>query len=180
VNRKIVLLRGINLGPRRRVPMAGLRDLLSGAGFSEVRTYVQSGNVVLSTPLGPDELARECARLIEERFGFAVPVIARTRDELASVVAGDPFGELANEPKRYQVTFLASELEPAVADRVASLRAGRERVKVIGRELYTWHPDGVARSQLWAKLSSERFLGVTGTARNWTTVTSLLKMADDG
>jgi uncharacterized protein (DUF1697 family) len=180
VNRQILLLRGINLGARRRVAMASLRELLEGAGFTAVRTYVQSGNVVLSSSLSSDQLVRESSRLIEERFGFSVPVVARTRDELAAVVARDPFGELIDDAKRYQVTFLASELEPAVIERVVSLPGEAERVEVIGRELYTWHPGGIARSPLWAKLSSERFLGVAGTARNWTTVTTLLSMADDG
>src|SRR5947209_18450928 len=83
VNRQIVLFRGINLGPRRRVPMAELRNLLEEAGFSGARTYVQSGNVVLSSGLEPTELAEECSRLIEGRFGFQVPVVVRTRNELA-------------------------------------------------------------------------------------------------
>jgi uncharacterized protein (DUF1697 family) len=160
--------------------MAELRSLLADAGFAEVRTYVQSGNVVLSSSFEVDELEARCSRLIGERFGFSVPVVARTRDELAEVVERDPFGEVAVNPKRYQVTFLASELEPSVVERVAELQVAPEQVAVIDRELYTWHPDGIARSQLWAKLSSERFLGVTGTARNWTTVTTLLGMADDG
>ena len=160
--------------------MADLRALLGEAGFGDVRTYVQSGNVVLSSALAPGELAGHCAGLIEERFGFPVPVVVRTRDELAEVVARDPFGEVASNPKRYQVTFLAEPLTSSVVERVAELQAEPEQVVVLGRELYTWHPDGVARSQLWAKLSSERWLGVTGTARNWTTVTTLLGMADEG
>lgn len=159
--------------------MAELRNLLEEAGFSGARTYVQSGNVVLSSGLEPTELAEECSRLIEGRFGFQVPVVVRTRNELASVVARNPFGELATDPKRYQVTFLADPLEASVREQVSSLSVAPERVEVVGRELYTWHPDGVARSQLWARLSSERFLGVTGTARNWTTVTTLLAMADE-
>lgn len=160
--------------------MASLRELLSGAGFSGVRTYVQSGNVVLTSSLPSDELGLRCCRLIEERFGFSVPVVVRTRDELADVVARDPFGSLVTDAKRYQVTFLTSALPPGVAERVTGLPVDSEQVAVIGRELYTWHPDGIARSPLWAKLCSERFLGVTGTARNWTTVTTLLAMADDG
>ena len=125
-------------------------------------------------------MAAQCSGLLEERFGFSVPVVTRTRDELAAVVERDPFGKVAVNPKRYQVTFLASELEPSVIERVSELQVAPEQVAVIDRELYTWHPDGIARSQLWAKLSSERFLGVTGTARNWTTVTTLLGMADGG
>jgi uncharacterized protein (DUF1697 family) len=160
--------------------MAALRELLGEAGFSGVRTYVQSGNVVLSSSQNAAELEQEAARLIEERFGFSVPVVVRTRDELASVIERDPFGDVASNPKRYQVTFLASALSPSVASSVSELQVAPEQVAVVDREIYTWHPDGIARSKLWAKLSSERFLGVTGTARNWSTVTTLLSMADDG
>jgi uncharacterized protein (DUF1697 family) len=160
--------------------MAELRELLGEAGFSGVRTYVQSGNVVLSSSLGASELERESARLIEERFGFSVPVVVRTRDELARVVERDPFGKMASNPKRYQVTFLACALAPSVASSVSALQVAPEQVTVVDREIYTWHPNGIARSKLWAKLSSERFLGVPGTARNWSTVTTLLAMADDG
>ncbi len=159
--------------------MPELRDLLGSAGFEGVRTYVQSGNVALSSSLSSEELEREAARLIEERFGFPVPVLVRTRDELASVIARDPFGDVVTDPKRYQVTFLASALEDSVVQAVKALQVEPEQVEVIDRELYTWHPDGVARSKLWAKLSSDRVLGVTGTARNWTTVMTLLSMTDD-
>jgi uncharacterized protein (DUF1697 family) len=177
MGRRIVLLRGINLGPNKRVPMAELRELLSGAGFEDVRTYVQSGNVVVSSDAGPGELEERCERLISERFGFEVPVVVRTGDELAAVVERNPLGDVARDPKRYQVSFLGAELEEGVVERLAELAAPDERVLADGRELYAWHPDGVARSKLWAKLAGTG-LGVKATARNWATVTKLLEMAD--
>lgn len=176
--RQIVLLRGINLGPNRRVPMAGLRALLTRAGYDEVRSYVQSGNVVLSAPAGPEELARECSRLISEQFGFDVAVVARTRDQLAEVVQRNPLAELADSPKRYQVSFLSHELEAEAVTRLESLVLAPEALVVHGREIYAWHPEGVARSKLWNGLASNS-LGVTATARNWTTVTTLLEMASE-
>ncbi|MGI8411182.1 MAG: DUF1697 domain-containing protein [Solirubrobacteraceae bacterium] len=173
----IVLLRGINLGARRRIAMPELRGLLSGAGFESPRTYLQSGNVVLGGDARPEQLAQECEALIAERFGFDVAVIVRTRDELAAVVAGNPLRDVATEPKRYQVSFLAHPLGPDVVDRISALALASERFVAIGRELYAWHPEGVARSKLWNKLAGPG-LGVTATARNWTTVTNLLRMAD--
>src|SRR5436190_18517210 len=104
--RHIGLLRGINLGPSRRVAMGDLRALLRDAGYDDVRTYVQSGNIVLSSDAQPRELERQMAELISARFGFDVPVIVRTRDELAGVVAANPLGNVADDPKRYQVSFL--------------------------------------------------------------------------
>jgi uncharacterized protein (DUF1697 family) len=160
--------------------MPELRELLDEAGFSGVRTYVQSGNVVLSSSLSAAELEQEAARLIDERFGFSVPVVVRTRDELTAVIERNPFGQVATNPKRYQVTFLSCALDPSVASSISALQVAPEQVAVVNREIYTWHPDGIARSKLWAKLSSEQFLGVTGTARNWSTVTTLLSMADEG
>jgi uncharacterized protein (DUF1697 family) len=178
VANRIVLLRGINLGARNRVSMPELRELLDGAGFGDVRTYLQSGNVVLASRKSVDNIARECERLITDRFGLDIPVVARTRDELADVVARNPLGDVAVEPKRYQVTFLARELDP---DRVRELEAALvspEQLVVDGREVYAWHPAGVARSRLWARLAGKD-LGVTATARNWTTVTSLLELAGE-
>jgi uncharacterized protein (DUF1697 family) len=175
---QILLLRGINLGPRRRVAMPELRELLAGAGFEDVRTYVQSGNVVLRSDAPVAEVASEAERLIAGRFGFEVDVIGRTGKELAEVVRRDPLGEVAVDPKRYQVSFLDAEPEPEAFARVAAAATESERVVAIGREVYAWHPSGVARSKLWAKLASADGLGVRGTARNWNTVTTLLEMAE--
>jgi len=175
--RQIVLLRGINIGPHNRVAMPELRRLLEEEGFADVQTYVQSGNVVLSTDLPAAELARRCERAIADRFGLDIAVVARSRDELAEVVRRDPLGDVVSNPKRYQVSFLADELDPAVAERVAAAAAEPERCAIFGREIYAWHPEGVARSPL-STLLAGRSLGVTATARNWTTVNKLLEMAD--
>jgi uncharacterized protein (DUF1697 family) len=190
--RQIVLLRGINIGARRRVAMPALRDRLTDAGMNDVRTYVQSGNVVLDSDLSPEPLARECERQIAEGFGFDVPVIVRTRDELAEVVERNPLGEVASNPKRYQVSFLSAELDPETIAALEDHVAESERFVAIGRELYAWHPNGVARSKLWNKLAGKGLgaeagsgagsgsrVGVTATARNWATVTKLLEMADE-
>jgi uncharacterized protein (DUF1697 family) len=175
---QVLMLRGINLGPSRRVPMARLRELLTGAGYEDVRTYVQSGNVVLDSTAKPAELERESARLISEEFGFEVPVIARTRAELAKVVRANPLGDLADDPKRYQVSFLSAKLDAETVKALEARVAEPERFVAIGRELYAWHPDGVARSKLWNSLAGKS-LGVIATARNWTTVTTLLAMAEE-
>ena len=159
--------------------MPELRAVLSSAGFENVRTYVQSGNVVLSGG-GSDSaaLGARCEELIAERFGFNVDVIVRTDTELADVVERNPLGDVAVDPKRYQVSFLEAEPDPEVVARMADKAAGEERLVAIGRELYAWHPAGVARSKLWAALAGKG-LGVRATARNWTTVTTLLEMARD-
>jgi uncharacterized protein (DUF1697 family) len=175
--RRIVLLRGINLGPNRRVPMAELRALLGEAGYENVRTYVQSGNVVLDSDARAAELEAATTRLISDRFGFEVPVISRTAGELASVVKRNPLGELAVEPKRYQVSFLDKPLADEVIKAIQDATVQPEAVAIAGREIYAWHPAGVARSKLWNRLAGGA-LGVNATARNWTTVQTLLEMME--
>src|SRR5579884_507975 len=108
--RQIVLLRGINLGARNRVSMPELRELLSDADFGQVQTYLQSGNVVLESELAPEALAERCHRLMADSLGLDIPILTRTRDELAEVVARNPLVDVVSDPKRYQVTFLSDEL----------------------------------------------------------------------
>jgi uncharacterized protein (DUF1697 family) len=175
--KQILLLRGVNVGGRNRVAMAELREALADAGMQGARTYLQSGNVVLDSEATPDELARDCERVIAERFGVGTAVVARTRDELAQIVAHDPLGELADSPKLYQVSFCSSEPDRGAVDKVAKRAVGGERLVVHGREIYAWFPDGVGRSRLASQLSSQQ-LGATVTARNWTTVVKLLELAD--
>lgn len=176
--RQIVLLRGINLGPRNRLGMAALRDSLANAGLDDVRTYLQSGNAVVSSRLGPDRLAARVRQLITAEFRIDIAVVVRTRDELAEVVRNNPLEQVADDPKRYQVSFLAEELPQEEVEKLAALASDAERFVALGRELYAWHPEGVARSKLWNRLAGAG-LGVAATARNWTTVTNLLQMADE-
>jgi uncharacterized protein (DUF1697 family) len=177
VARHVVLLRGINLGSRNRVSMPKLRDVLEEAGFAEVKTYLQSGNVVLSSSKAAEQVRRECERLISNQLGLNIDVVVRSRAQVAKVVQLDPLGKVAKNPKRYQVSFLAAKPSQAVVRRVEAAAVEPEQVVVRGREIYAWHPEGVARSKLWALLAG-RQLGVTATARNWTTVTKLLELAE--
>jgi uncharacterized protein (DUF1697 family) len=178
VARQILLLRGINLGPRNRISMPDLREALADAGFDDIRTYLQSGNVVVSTTAAPAAVRRKVERLISDRFGLEIAVVVRTRAQLAAVVKRDPLGEIATDPKRYQVSFLDGKLGAAVARKLEEVAAPGEELVVSGREVFAWHPAGVARSKLWAMLAGKG-LGVTATARNWTTVTQLLELAGD-
>ena len=175
---QIVLLRGINLGSTNRVAMPKLREALAEAGFEDVRTYLQSGNVVLTSDLRPDTLGQRCRRLVADEFGLDVDVVVRTRRELANVVRRNPLGDVVTDPKRYQVSFLAKKLPAQALARLEAAVMPPEQLVAIGRELYAWHPKGVARSRLWAQLAGKQ-LGVVATARNWTTVTSLLELAAD-
>jgi uncharacterized protein (DUF1697 family) len=178
MTRHVVLLRGINLGSRNRVSMPELREALESAGFKDVRTHLQSGNVVLESSAKPESVARKCERVISERFKLEIPVVVRTRAELARVVKRNPLGKVATDPKRYQVSFLSARLSAKVVRELKDAAADSEQVVAIGREVYAWHPRTIARSKLWTKLAGKG-LGVTATSRNWATVEALLELASD-
>jgi uncharacterized protein (DUF1697 family) len=174
----VLLLRGINVGAHNRIAMPALRAALTDAGFDDVRTYLQSGNVVLSSSGKPEDIARKAERLIANDFDLEIAVVARSRAQLSKVVETNPLGKIAKKPKLHQVSFLAKKPTAALMRRVEQAATARERVVAIGREIYAWHPDGAARSKLWALLAGQQ-LGVTATSRNWTTVTKLLELADE-
>ena len=158
--------------------MPQLREALEDSGFEDVSTYVQSGNVVLSSPAAAKAVGAEVERLLAKRFDLDISVVVRTRSQLAAVVKRNPFAKVATNPKLYQVTFLEKAPAAEVVRNLEAAAAGKEQVVRVGRELYAWHPDGIGRSKL-AALMSGKGLGATATARNWTTVTRLLEMADE-
>jgi uncharacterized protein (DUF1697 family) len=177
VGRFVVLLRGVNLAGRNRVSMPALREALEDAGFTDVATYVQSGNAVLTSGKAAKRVGSDVERLLAERFDLDVRVVVRTRAALAAVIDRDPFAKIATDPKRYQVTFLESSLDAGAVRKLKEVATDGERVKQVGHEVYAWHPGGVGRSKL-AVLLAGKGLGVTATARNWRTVTKLLELAD--
>jgi len=174
--RYVALLRGMNIG-RRRMKMADLRVAVAGTGATQVQTLLQSGNVVLSSDEPDEEALRvRLDAAIAAAAGFASPVVLRTRDALAAVVAADPFAGAATDPRRAQVVFLstAPQAPPPIH------AAPPEAMALVGRELHTWHPDGIGRSPLADALSRWSEPGVVATARNRATVTKLLALCDAG
>ena len=172
--RYVGLLRGVNLGPKRRIPMPRLREVLGDRGYGEVRTLIASGNLVLDSDLPEEQLALDLAKAIEEEFALDVPVVLRTGAELDAVLAEDPFGDAVTDPSRYSVTFLPEAPAQARLRELPPAEGGR--YTVVGRELYLWLPDGMAVSPL-GKWPWDRLLGVAGTNRNWNTVTKLAELA---
>ncbi|MET8579824.1 DUF1697 domain-containing protein [Streptomyces collinus] len=172
------LLRGINVGGARKVPMADLRTLMTGLGYDGVRTHLQSGQAVFTAGGGDeDSLAAELARAVEERFGFPVDVIVRDHAYLRAVVAGCPFPAAGLEPRQLHVTYFSA---PVTAERFASIDPGAhlpEEFRLGDRCLYLYAPDGVGRSKLAEALSRPRIgKGLIATSRNWNTVTKLVEL----
>ena len=177
MTRQVALLRAINLGSKRRVSMGDLRELLESHGYEDVRTLLQSGNVVLSSPISGARLEGALERQLAAGLGIEVDVLVRSRKQLADVVARDPLGKIAKNPSRYLVSFLRSKPPAKVVRDLTAADVAPERFLIAGRELYAWHPDGVQQSKL-NKLLARR-LGVAATARNWNTVTKLLELASE-
>jgi uncharacterized protein (DUF1697 family) len=175
----VVLLRGVNVGGARPLPMAGLRDALTAAGHRDVRTYVQSGNVVLSSRASAASVTTTVHREIADVFGLDVPVVVRTAAELADVAAHNPFHRAGADPGRQlHVAFLAARPADRAVETLDPHRAAPEELHVRGREIYLWCPDGLGRSKVLTGV--ERALDTAITVRNWRTVTELLRLAGEG
>jgi len=175
--RLVALLRGINLGPRNRIAMADLRSRLEAAGYGDVRTHLQSGNVVLDTRQGPDRAARAIEKEIRDGFGLSIEVIVRAAGQIADVVAANPLGDVATNGSRHFVVFFA--VEP-VTDAIAELEQedfAPEGLLARGREIYLWCPDGVRDSRVMKAATRQR-LAPTSTFRNWNTVAKLHELAN--
>ena len=177
----IALLRGVNIGPHRRVAMADVRAALTAAGLGDVRTHLQSGNVVLDSAMSGTALGDAVATALSTKLDLATDVIVRSADELAAAIDADPFGDIATDPARHVLGFCRAAPAP---DRVADIEhriavhaadSQGDRHAFAGKHFYLWCPNGISKSPYftvpWDKL------GVASTQRNWNTVTALLGLA---
>jgi uncharacterized protein (DUF1697 family) len=177
VTRYAALLRAVNVGGRNKVPMATLREIADGLGYSDTATYVQSGNLVLGAD-GVDAVEVEAAVAggLQRALGLDIDVIVRSRDELAAVVGANPFGTIADDPARLMVSFLTGAPRAESAD-LDGAEFAPELFELGDRCVYLWYPNGSGRSKM-AAAPWERRLGVRGTARNWRTIESLIELLD--
>ncbi|MEU6658381.1 DUF1697 domain-containing protein [Streptomyces sp. NPDC046821] len=172
------LLRGINVGGSKKVPMARLRPLVEGLGCGDVRTYLQSGNATFTSDHGGEEsLAAEMSAAIEKEFGFDVDVIVRDHAYLKSVVDACPFPADTLEGKQLHVTYFSAPVDPERFASVDRAAFAPEDFRLGARELYLYAPDGLGRSKLAAQLSRPGLnKGLIATSRNWNTVVKLAEM----
>jgi uncharacterized protein (DUF1697 family) len=165
------LLRGINVGGNKTVPMADLRAMTATLGFDDPKTVLQSGNLVFSAksqPLAKLEALLEDAT--KKHIGVECSYLLRGAGEWTRIVAANPFRARAkSDPARLVVTFCREAPDPAALEALRADARGGEDFKAIGRELFAWYPDGMGRSKLALALSKNR-LGTICTARNWNTV----------
>jgi len=176
----ISMLRGVNVGGHNKIKMEALRALYESMKLREAQTYVQSGNVIFRT----DErdialLTKRIEDGIEREFGFRPNVILRTAAEMREVIARNPFAKRRGiEPSKLLVTFLGSDPGAEAREKILQIKCDPEELRIEGRELYIYFPNGIGRSKLsWAGL--EKTLKTPGTARNWNSVTKMLEMAEN-
>jgi uncharacterized protein (DUF1697 family) len=165
------LLRGINVGGNKKVPMADLRAMTAKLGFDDPRTLLQSGNLVFSArsqPMAKLEVLLEAAT--KKHIGVECSYLLRNAGEWKKIVAANPFrAEAKSDPAHLAVTFCREAPAPAALQALRAEIRGKEDFEAIDRELFVWYPDGMGTSRLALALSKSR-LGTICTARNWNTV----------
>jgi uncharacterized protein (DUF1697 family) len=174
------MLRGINVGAHKRIKMDQLRTSFETLGFEQVRTYIQSGNVIFkTTKLSPALLSKRIEDRILSDFGFPVSVISRTANEMTEVIEGNPFlKQRGIDREKLHVTFLSDAPAPAALEKLAPLIAAPDRSCCLGKEIFFYLPNGVSQSVLM-KAPVDRILAVVTTTRNWRTVNALHQMCQE-
>jgi uncharacterized protein (DUF1697 family) len=184
----VALLRGINVSGNKKVAMADLRAVVAELGHADVTTYINSGNVLFTPAQDRDSaaIARDMSEAIAAKLGVSTPVVVVTREELAQVVADNPFPQ-EPDPKRVHAVFLSAPPAPELLGKIdtavaaAAAKGARDSVRATGRTLYVHTPDGFGASEV-SEATMKIFGGpkasVVGTARNWSTVNKLLSLCD--
>jgi len=172
------MLRGINVGASRKVPMADLKKLSENMGLLNIQTYIQSGNLVfeLAKPETIPILENRLQQAFSETFGFDIPVIIRTAEEIAKSIANNPFwNEKDAEIERLHLTFLKEIPSPELVEKIKQLQFLPDRFEIIGNDVFVYCENGYGRS----KISNDFFekkLKIPATTRNWKTVMKLHEM----
>jgi uncharacterized protein (DUF1697 family) len=173
----VVLLRGINVGGNKSVPMTRLRELCEGAGLADVRSYIQSGNLVAGSDRSPAEVAALVAGLVKSGFGHTISVIARTAAQWRSLAIVNPFPEEAKRsPSRLMLLLGQGPAPRNVAKTLAERATAGERIAVAGGATWIFFPEGIATTKLTPTVLDKAHAEPV-TARNWTTVVKLREMA---
>jgi len=174
--RYLALLRGINVGGKNKLPMKDLTDLFVKAGCREVRTFIQSGNVIFSAdPDRSTSLPGVITAGIAERFGLKVPVMLRTTDQLAYVVHNNPFIEEGADQNTLHVVFLADQPDDERVEKLDPDRSPPDVYIAWDQEIYLRLPNGAGNSKL-TNAYFDATLATISTGRNWRTVTTLLEL----
>jgi uncharacterized protein (DUF1697 family) len=172
----VVLLRGINVGRHRRVTMADLRAALASAGYPDVETYLQSGNLLVTTRVGAERLSTDVERALQASLGLDISAIVRSGAQLRKILAANPFLAERTPPSSLHVGYAKAKPTRAAVAALAERDFGRDRATVNGADVYLCYPDGQGRSKM-SGAALEQALGVPITVRNWNVTTALAERA---
>jgi uncharacterized protein (DUF1697 family) len=171
----LALLRGINVGGKNALPMKELAQVFADAGCTDVRTYIQSGNVIFETPSGAAKIADLVKTQIEKKFGYRIPVILRTSEQLLKTIRDNPFLKAGADAKTLHVYFLADSPSARLIAGLDPARSAPDAFHARGQEIYLHLPNGMARTKLTNAYFDSK-LSTICTARNWATVLKLSEM----
>lgn len=175
MSRQVAILRGINVGGHRKILMADLKVLFEKCGCKNVQTYIQSGNVVFNST--DDDLESKIRLAIKKQYGYDVPVIIRSLEELESAVAANPFlKDKSISIDRLHLTFLSEIPSKDFRDKLRGIDLSPDRIELVGKDVFGCVLDRFSDSKLTINLF-EKTLNVAATSRNWKTVSKLLELA---
>jgi uncharacterized protein (DUF1697 family) len=170
---KVTFLRGVNMAGHCSMKMSDLLSIYKKLGFKDAVTYIQSGNVVFTSTENEKKIATEIEKAILKKFGYSVPVMVRTADEIQRINQLNPYiHESDFEAGKSSVIFLYNEPDSDQVAKVADINYPPDMFKIIGREIFIYCPDGFGRTKLYTNFFENK-MKVTGTARNWKTITAI-------
>jgi uncharacterized protein (DUF1697 family) len=176
----ISFLRGVNMTGHNSIKMTDLSELFIKIGFKDSETYIQSGNVVFceTGEIPPSELTVKIEQAILKRFNYVIPVMIRTKKELSELFTCNPFLEEPGfDASKMAVIFLHEEPSDFQIRKVEYVDYPPDKFKIVGKEIYTYCPNGFGKTKIYTNFF-EKKMGVSGTARNWKTITTLLGIAE--
>lgn len=178
MNTFIALFRGINVGGHNKLPMKGLRELMGYLGYQNVKSYIQTGNVVFQTEENNKrEISGNISSAVEESYGFKPNVLLLELEEMKEAIDSNPFPEAESEPKSLHLNFCVSEPSDPDLESLEIFRKESERFELKGRVFYLHAPEGIGRSKLAGK--TEKLCGVSMTGRNWRTVQKVMELSEE-
>lgn len=174
----ISLLRGINIGGHKKIKMDSLRDGFSSLGYTNIKTYIQSGNILFcSKEEDKTKLEREISSMIMDKYGFDVPVLVLNSDDLNEVITNNPFANSINHKKEFiHITFISNEVKEINYKEIESKKESEDEYKIINKAIYLYLPKGYGNTKIHSNFF-EKLLKTQATTRNWKTCLELLEMS---
>ncbi|WP_405199102.1 DUF1697 domain-containing protein [Christiangramia sp. LLG6405-1] len=177
MNKKIAILRGINVGGKRKILMKDLKLLCEKLGFDQIETYIQSGNILLNSDKDNSELEKVLYEAIQDKYGFQVPVIVRNSEELKVQVTRNPFFDQKTDITRLHLTFLKEKPKKENLIKIQTYNHEPDKFQLVDKEVFIYC-DGKYHQSKLSNNFFEKKLNVGATTRNWKTVLKLIELSE--